>query len=349
MSNRELVIDGTRIADDTDCWVIAEIGHNHQGSLEQCKELFAEASPLRRRTRSSSRSATTAALYTREFFNRPYENENSYGPTYGQHREALEFGRAEYQELKAYARRDRGHLLRDRVRLRERGVAGRARHAGVQDRLRRPDQHAAARVRRRDRQADDPLHRRRHARRRPARVRDCVAEINPQVALLQCTAGYPVENWDELDLRVIETYRELFPDAVVGYSGHDNGIAMPVAAYVLGAPDRREALHAQPRDEGHRPPLLARAVGPAQARPRPPAHAARARRRRQDRCTRARPTRSRRWARRSSPRATLPAGHTLAARGSRAQVARRRRPAPVRARRGDRPHAAPPGRRGRGA
>ena len=43
MSNRELIVDGTRIADDTDCWVIAEIGHNHQGSLEQCKELFAEA------------------------------------------------------------------------------------------------------------------------------------------------------------------------------------------------------------------------------------------------------------------------------------------------------------------
>ena len=67
------------------------------------------------------------------------------------------------------------------------------------------------------------------------RAHDCVAEINPQVALLQCTAGYPVENWEELDLRVIETYRELFDATVVGYSGHDNGIAMPVAAYVLGA------------------------------------------------------------------------------------------------------------------
>jgi sialic acid synthase len=34
---------------------------------------------------------------------------------------------------------------------------------------------------------------------------------------------------------VIETFRQEFPDAVVGYSGHDNGIAMPVAAFVLGA------------------------------------------------------------------------------------------------------------------
>jgi N-acetylneuraminate synthase/sialic acid synthase len=66
------------------------------------------------------------------------------------------------------------------------------------------------------------------------RAYDTVTEINPQVALLQCTAGYPVENWEELDLRVISTYRDYFPEAVVGYSGHDNGIAMPVAAYVLG-------------------------------------------------------------------------------------------------------------------
>ena len=43
------------------------------------------------------------ALYTREVFDRPYDNENSFGPTYGQHREALEFGRDEYEELKAYA------------------------------------------------------------------------------------------------------------------------------------------------------------------------------------------------------------------------------------------------------
>src|SRR6185312_13250039 len=40
---RELTIDGVRIADDTDCWVIAEIGNNHGGSLEECKKLFKAA------------------------------------------------------------------------------------------------------------------------------------------------------------------------------------------------------------------------------------------------------------------------------------------------------------------
>src|SRR4029079_9602842 len=41
--------------------------------------------------------------------------------------------------------------------------------------------------------------------------------------------------FEELDLRVIGTFRERFSGAVIGFSSHDNGIAMPVAAYMLGA------------------------------------------------------------------------------------------------------------------
>ena len=66
------------------------------------------------------------------------------------------------------------------------------------------------------------------------RAYDAIMPINPQLAILQCTAGYPAA-FEELDLRVISTYRERFPDAVIGFSSHDNGIAMPVAAYMLGA------------------------------------------------------------------------------------------------------------------
>ena len=47
------------------------------------------------------------------------------------------------------------------------------------------------------------------------RAYDDDRRINPHLAILQCTAGYPAA-WEELDLRVIGTYRELFPDAVVG-------------------------------------------------------------------------------------------------------------------------------------
>jgi N-acetylneuraminate synthase/sialic acid synthase len=66
------------------------------------------------------------------------------------------------------------------------------------------------------------------------RAYDAVMSINPQLCLLQCTAGYPAA-FEELNLKVITTFRERFPQAVVGLSSHDNGIAMAVAAYILGA------------------------------------------------------------------------------------------------------------------
>jgi N-acetylneuraminate synthase/sialic acid synthase len=66
------------------------------------------------------------------------------------------------------------------------------------------------------------------------RAYDAIAPINPQICLMQCTAGYPPE-WNELNLRVMESFRREFPGAVIGFSSHDNGIAMSIAAYMLGA------------------------------------------------------------------------------------------------------------------
>ena len=51
---------------------------------------------------------------------------------------------------------------------------------------------------------------------------------------MQCTAAYPAD-YVELDLGVIQTFRERYPDVVIGYSGHDNSISMPLVAYMLGA------------------------------------------------------------------------------------------------------------------
>src|SRR3954470_14389674 len=99
---RSLRIDGVEIADDADCWAIAELRHNHGGSVERARELFREAKAAgAHAVKLQKRDNRT--LYTREYFDRPYDNDDSYGPTYGLHREALEFGRAEYEDLRAYA------------------------------------------------------------------------------------------------------------------------------------------------------------------------------------------------------------------------------------------------------
>ena len=40
---RELNIDGRIINDNSECFVIAEVGNNHQGSVETAKEIFDRA------------------------------------------------------------------------------------------------------------------------------------------------------------------------------------------------------------------------------------------------------------------------------------------------------------------
>lgn len=51
---------------------------------------------------------------------------------------------------------------------------------------------------------------------------------------MQCTANYPSEP-DEMNLKVIRTYKECFPDVLVGLSDHQSGIAMALVGYMLGA------------------------------------------------------------------------------------------------------------------
>src|SRR4029450_7784243 len=61
-----------------------------------------------------------------------------------------------------------------------------------------------------------------------------IAPLNDQVAILQCTAEYPGDHKD-MNLNVIRTYIREFRAALIGLSDHDNGIAMALVAYVLGA------------------------------------------------------------------------------------------------------------------
>ncbi|EKD76474.1 MAG: N-acetylneuraminic acid synthase, partial [uncultured bacterium] len=100
---RELHIGSTIINDDSDCFVIAEIGHNHQGNLELCKEMF-RAAKIAGASAVKIQKRDNHFLYTKEFYNSPYNSENAYAPTYGEHRDFLEFDQAEYEELARFAK-----------------------------------------------------------------------------------------------------------------------------------------------------------------------------------------------------------------------------------------------------
>jgi N-acetylneuraminate synthase/sialic acid synthase len=61
-----------------------------------------------------------------------------------------------------------------------------------------------------------------------------VREFNKQIAILQCTSTYPCP-FEDINLNVLPVYRNEYKDCVIGYSGHELGIAVPVAAVALGA------------------------------------------------------------------------------------------------------------------
>ena len=229
---RSLVINKTKIHDDSDCYVIAEIGHNHQGDLEKAKQMFRAAYDSGvNAVKLQKRDNRT--LFTRELFEMPYNNENGFGATYGAHREALEFGRDEYLELKKYAAElgldffatpfdfKSVDFLAELEMPAYKIASGDLKNTPLLihiAKLGKPILVSTGGGKIEDVQ----------------RAYEAIMPINPHLCLMQCTANYPAEP-EDMNLRVISTYRERFPELVIGLSDHHNGIAMALVGYMLGA------------------------------------------------------------------------------------------------------------------
>jgi sialic acid synthase len=230
--SRQLTIDGTTIDDARACYVIAEIGHNHQGDVDTAKRLIAAAKECGADA-VKLQKRDNRALYTREFYEQPYENELSFGRTYGEHREALELDADDYRALLDYAR-ELGLTLF--------ATAFDFASADLLAELDVPAFKFAS-----GDLLNTPLQRHVAAFGKPMllstgggtmadieRAVDTILPLNDQLCILQCTAAYPADAAD-LNLNVITTLRERFPQLVIGLSDHQNGIAMAVVAYMLGA------------------------------------------------------------------------------------------------------------------
>ncbi len=229
---RELVVDGRRISEDGDCYVIAEVGHNHQGSLEKAIELLhaakgagADAVKLQKRDNRT--------LFTRVMYDQPYDHENSFGATYGEHREALELSDRDWFELMQVSREIGITLF---------GTTFDHPSADLLAELGVP----AFKIASAD-LVNTPLLRQVASYGKPVflstgggsmedveRAVDAILPINRQLCLMQCTAAYPAEA-EDLNLRVITTLRERFPELVIGLSDHQNGYTMSLLGYMLGA------------------------------------------------------------------------------------------------------------------
>ena len=87
------------------------------------------------RTRSSCRSATTRSSTRARIYDPPYDNENSFGRTYGEHREALELSDDDWLELREFSREEGITLFGTVFDEPSADFLARARPACVQDRI----------------------------------------------------------------------------------------------------------------------------------------------------------------------------------------------------------------------
>jgi sialic acid synthase len=228
----ELIVDGRRISDDGPAYVVAEIGHNHQGDVEKARALIHAAKECGvNAVKLQKRDNRT--LYTRELYDSAYDTEHSFGGTYGEHREALELTAAEWLELREYCRTEGVTLF---------GTVFDEPSADFLADLGAP----AFKIASAD-LVNTPLLRHVAAHGKPIflstgggtmedveRAVDTILPINSQLCLMQCTASYPCAV-EELNLGVIQTYRERFPQLVIGLSDHQSGIAMALVGHMLGA------------------------------------------------------------------------------------------------------------------
>jgi N-acetylneuraminate synthase/sialic acid synthase len=172
------------------------------------------------------------SMFTKAMYEEKYNSENAYADTYGEHREALEFDHDQYLELKAYAEEigiiffstafdfESADFLRDIDLPCFKIASGDITNTPLLEyvaKMGKPMILSTGGATMADVQ----------------RAYDTVRPHTSNFSILQCTAGYPPA-WEELDLAVVATFRAAFPDIVIGFSSHDNGIAMAVAAYPLG-------------------------------------------------------------------------------------------------------------------
>lgn len=69
------------------------------------------------------------------------------------------------------------------------------------------------------------------------RAMDCLRRTGVPLVLMQCNTNYTasLENFKHIHLQVLQTYRTLYPDAVLGLSDHTPGHATTLGAVALGA------------------------------------------------------------------------------------------------------------------
>jgi N-acetylneuraminate synthase len=223
----QVKIGGTFVGDGEPCYVIAEIGINHNGDIDIAKKLIdvavaAECNAVKFQKR------TVDVVYTAEELAKP--RENPFGPTNGDLKRGLEFGLEEYSAIDAYCREKKIHWF---------ASCWDEQAVDFIDQFEVPCYKIASAS-----LTDDALLKHTRSKGLPILLSTGMSTLDEidhavkvlgkqELVLLHSCSTYPAY-YEELNLRVIPVLRQQF-GVPVGYSGHETGIPSSVAATAIGA------------------------------------------------------------------------------------------------------------------
>lgn len=219
--------------------IIAEVGCNHKGDMEIAKELIRVAAVYAKADVVKFQKRNNRELLTEEQYNAPHPNPaNSYGDTYGAHREFLEFSVDQHLELIEECRKndiEYSTSVWDTTSAREiaslkpcliKVPSACNLHFEMLDVLANDyegEVHCSLGMTTHDEEEKIVSFFEERG-----RAKDLI--------IYSCTSGYPVE-FQDICLGEITRLKSTFGDRVKGiaFSGHHLGIAADIAALTLGA------------------------------------------------------------------------------------------------------------------
>lgn len=220
------------IGENEEPYVIAEIGINHNGDFELCKELI-KAAVRTGVDAVKMQKRTIEEMYTKDALDAPYDKPYAFGKTYGEHKHALEFNDAQFLELQRYCCDLGCDFL----------VSGfdSTSFDFIEHALNVPIHKVASPF-----ITDFPLLKQvaeygkpiflstgMHSLDEIKAAVTFIKQYNDQLMVFHAVTMYPVPN-DFVNLRVLTTLKQAL-GTLVGYSSHDNGVVIPAAAIAMGA------------------------------------------------------------------------------------------------------------------
>jgi N-acetylneuraminate synthase (EC 2.5.1.56) len=209
-------------------YIVAEIGINHNGSLDIAKKLI-DAAFLSGCDAVKFQKRTIEVVYTPEELAKP--RENPFGPTNGDLKRGVEFSYDQYAAIDKYCREkdiawfascwDEGAV--DFIEQFNPPCYKIASACLTDDNLLKYYRKFGKPIILATGMADLPL------------IEHAVEVLGKEdLIILHCTSTYP-SKVEELNLKGIITLKEKFPEIPIGYSGHEVGLSTSLAAVSLGA------------------------------------------------------------------------------------------------------------------